>query len=80
MLMVAARVSPAVDAETAPAQIDGILTFIASQVVHLPLNAWLADLGILPHAGRAETPPLWQFALVAGLTAGLCVRDGTRAH
>lgn len=50
----------------------GILTFIASQVVHLPLNAWLADLGILPHAGRAETPPLWQFALVAGLTAGLC--------
>jgi len=50
----------------------GILTFTASQVVHLPLNAWLADLGILPHAGNSVTPPLWQYALVAGLTAGLC--------
>jgi ABC-2 type transport system permease protein len=50
----------------------GILTFTASQVVHLPLNAWLADLGILPHAGRQEMPPLWQYALVAGLTAGVC--------
>jgi ABC-2 type transport system permease protein len=49
----------------------GILTFTASQVVHLPLNAWLANLGILPHAGKV-TPPLWQYALVAGLTAGLC--------
>jgi uncharacterized membrane protein YhfC len=50
----------------------GILTFIASQVVHLPLNAWLADLGILPQAGRDVNPPIWQYALVAGLTAGLC--------
>ncbi len=50
----------------------GILTFTASQVVHLPLNAWLADLGVLPHAGREEMPPLWQYALVAGLTAGVC--------
>jgi uncharacterized membrane protein YhfC/ABC-type transport system involved in multi-copper enzyme maturation permease subunit len=50
----------------------GILTFTASQVVHLPLNAWLADLGLLPHAGSEVTPPLWQYALVAGLTAGLC--------
>jgi ABC-2 type transport system permease protein len=49
----------------------GILTFIASQVVHLPLNDWLADLGILPQAGQ-EMPPLWQYALVAGLTAGIC--------
>jgi ABC-2 type transport system permease protein len=50
----------------------GILTFTASQVVHLPLNAWLADLGLLPHAGSEVTPPLWQYALVSGLTAGLC--------
>jgi ABC-2 type transport system permease protein len=49
----------------------GILTFTASQAVHLPLNNWLADLGILPHAGKAA-PPAWQYALVAGLTAGLC--------
>ena len=50
----------------------GILTFTASQAVHLPLNAWLANLGILPHAGQVTPPPVWQFALVAGLTAGLC--------
>ena len=58
----------------------GILTFTASQVVHLPLNNWLASLGILPQAGtvslgeagKEATPPLWQVALVAGLTAGLC--------
>jgi ABC-2 type transport system permease protein len=50
----------------------GILTFTASQVVHLPLNAWLADLGLLPQAGREVNPPLWQYALVAGLTAGIC--------
>ena len=30
----------------------GILTFTASQAVHLPFNAWLADLGVLPHADQ----------------------------
>jgi ABC-2 type transport system permease protein len=50
----------------------GILTFTASQVVHLPLNHWLAELGILPQPGREINPPVWQYALVAGLTAGLC--------
>src|SRR5688572_30652271 len=51
----------------------GAVTFIASQVVHLPLNAGLTALfanQILPN------PPLvWKLpfnAIVLGLTAGLC--------
>ncbi|MFN2143928.1 MAG: YhfC family glutamic-type intramembrane protease [Anaerolineales bacterium] len=50
----------------------GILTFIVSQVVHLPLNNWLTDLGLLPPQGTLTGPPLWQTALILGLTAGLC--------
>ena len=50
----------------------GILTFIAAQIVHIPLNKWLVDLGILPQAGAATTIPLWQTALILGLTAGIC--------
>lgn len=52
----------------------GSLTFIAAQLVHLPLNDWLAELGWLP--GEAQTPvslgiPAWRAALILGLTAGL---------
>ncbi len=50
----------------------GMLTFALSQAVHLPLNEFLANLGILPKAGAAEQPPLWLYALVGGLTAGVC--------
>lgn len=52
----------------------GCLTFLASQAVHLPLNQWLANLGILPSSGlqNPESIPLWRTALLAGLTAGLC--------
>jgi ABC-2 type transport system permease protein len=49
----------------------GSLTFVLSQVIHLPLNAWLADLGLLPGTVTAQ-PPILQTALLAGLTAGLC--------
>jgi ABC-2 type transport system permease protein len=49
----------------------GCLTFTVSQIVHLPLNSWLSDIGVLPPAARAGLP-LLQTALVAGLTAGLC--------
>jgi ABC-2 type transport system permease protein len=49
----------------------GALTFTLSQVVHLPLNEWLADLGWLPGEAAADLP-LWRIALTAGLTAGLC--------
>jgi len=49
----------------------GALTFAISQVVHIPLNEWLSDVGWLPGEATADLP-LWRIALTAGLTAGLC--------
>jgi uncharacterized membrane protein YhfC len=49
----------------------GSLTFVLSQVIHLPLNSWLADLGFLSEPGEAQLP-IWREALTLGLTAGLC--------
>jgi ABC-2 type transport system permease protein len=46
-------------------------TFVLSQAVHLPLNQWLTDLGLLPGTVAADLP-IVQTALIAGLTAGLC--------
>lgn len=51
----------------------GAATFVASQVVHLPLNAGLGELsarGLLP-----APPEVWKLpaqAILLGLTAGLC--------
>ncbi len=51
----------------------GAATFALSQAAHLPLNGWLADIGLLPkNAMSTETIPLWQTCLILGLTAGLC--------
>jgi ABC-2 type transport system permease protein len=51
----------------------GTLTFIASQVVHIPLNNLLANLHILPKGGINDPAiPLVQSCLVLGFTAGLC--------
>lgn len=52
----------------------GALTFVASQVVHLPLNYALGLLG--GGRGVALWPLPW-LALVAGLSAGLC-EEGAR--
>jgi ABC-2 type transport system permease protein len=51
----------------------GTLTFIGSQVVHLPLNSLLTSLHILPNQ-RINDPSisLLQSSLVLGFTAGLC--------
>ncbi len=49
----------------------GALIFTISQIVHLPLNYELAVWGFLPQAGKAA-PPLWQTAIIMGMTAGLC--------
>ena len=49
----------------------GSLTFLLSQVVHLPLNHWLTDLGMLS-ASPGSDLPLWRIAITLGLTAGLC--------
>jgi ABC-2 type transport system permease protein len=50
----------------------GSATFIGSQIVHLPLNEWLADVGLLPSPDSAGELPLWRTALILGLSAGLC--------
>ncbi len=51
----------------------GTVTFIASQVVHLPLNALLVTLHVLPKTGINDPAiPLIQSSIVLGLTAGLC--------
>jgi uncharacterized membrane protein YhfC len=52
----------------------GVLTFIASQVVHLPLN-WA--LGLLGGGRGVALWPLVPMALVAGLSAGIC-EEGAR--
>ena len=52
----------------------GALTFIASQVVHLPLN-WA--LGLLGGGRGVALWPLLPLALVAGLSAGIC-EEGAR--
>ncbi|MBN2047989.1 MAG: YhfC family intramembrane metalloprotease [Anaerolineaceae bacterium] len=49
----------------------GTLSFLLSQVVHLPLNNALVKIGWIPSAEQAETH-LIQMAIVMGLTAGLC--------
>ena len=50
----------------------GTLTFLGSQVVHLPLNSWLSSIGILPQSPQMDGAPLWRTALILGLSAGLC--------
>ncbi|HNT75008.1 MAG TPA: YhfC family glutamic-type intramembrane protease [Anaerolineae bacterium] len=50
----------------------GSATFIGSQIVHIPLNEWLADIELLPATGSLTGPPLWRTSLILGLTAGLC--------
>ncbi len=49
----------------------GMVTFIGSQVVHLPLNNWLTNLGWID-AGANEGAAWWRTAVLLGLTAGLC--------
>ncbi len=49
----------------------GVLTFTVSQVFHIPFNNWLTDLGLLPEGGSLAGPPLWQTALILGLSAGV---------
>jgi uncharacterized membrane protein YhfC len=50
----------------------GIATFIISQIVHLPLNYWLGQRGWLQEMGSSSGQPIWQTALILGVTAGLC--------
>lgn len=49
----------------------GSLTFIGSQVVHLPLNNLLTKIGILPTTPEGGWA-IAQMAIILGLTAGIC--------
>jgi uncharacterized membrane protein YhfC len=53
----------------------GAATFVASQIVHIPLNMALGLIGNPPHG--VALWPLPAIALVAGLSAGLC-EEGAR--
>ena len=48
----------------------GAVTFIASQIVHIPLNAVLGRLGVLVPAKTGW--PLVEYAVLLGLLAGVC--------
>ena len=48
----------------------GAVTFVASQVVHIPLNAVLGQIGVI-HPAQAGWPLVW-YAVVLGLSAGVC--------
>jgi ABC-2 type transport system permease protein len=48
----------------------GMLTFIGSQIYHLPLNNWLSNLGVIGEI-KPDVPDLWGTAVVLGLSAGL---------
>lgn len=48
----------------------GMLTFVVSQLYHIPLNNWLTRLGIIGPVSAGE-PTVWRTALVLGLSAGL---------
>ncbi len=51
----------------------GSLTFIGSQVVHLPMLSLFSKWGILPTSnGPLEGAMLWQSAAILGLAAGIC--------
>jgi ABC-2 type transport system permease protein len=50
----------------------GTLTFIGSQVVHLPLNDWLMKLHILSESGRIDSSISLLQMMLVGLTAGVC--------
>ena len=51
----------------------GTLTFIGSQIVHIPLNNLLVKWQLLPKTGVTDSSiSLLQTALILGLTAGLC--------
>ncbi len=49
----------------------GAATFVGSQLYHLPLNNWLADLNWIGPLGP-DAPHLLRTAVVLGLSAGIC--------
>jgi len=50
----------------------GTVTFIGSQIVHIPFNALLGRLGLVPAAPPTSGWPLLELAIILGLSAGVC--------
>ncbi|MEM7336649.1 MAG: YhfC family glutamic-type intramembrane protease [Chloroflexota bacterium] len=48
----------------------GIVTFVGSQVYHIPLNSWLEQVGLIQEF-NIDAPNFWRTALVLGASAGL---------
>ncbi|MCP5095848.1 MAG: YhfC family intramembrane metalloprotease [Chloroflexi bacterium] len=48
----------------------GVVTFIGSQIYHIPLNNWLTDLGVIGTIEK-DAPNLIGTAIILGLSAGL---------
>ena len=49
----------------------GMLIFGLSQVLHIPFNNWLSDIGWIPADSLEGSQPLWRTALTLGLSAGI---------
>jgi ABC-2 type transport system permease protein len=49
----------------------GMLTFGLSQVLHIPFNRWLTEIGWIPANPLQGAQPLWRTALTLGLSAGI---------
>jgi ABC-2 type transport system permease protein len=49
----------------------GMATFIGAQVYHIPLNEWLANVGLIGPMSK-DAPDFWRTAVILGLSAGLC--------
>ncbi|MCP4416884.1 MAG: YhfC family intramembrane metalloprotease [Chloroflexi bacterium] len=48
----------------------GMLTFVGSQIYHIPLNNWLTNAGVIGSIS-ADAPDLWRTAVILGLSAGV---------
>ncbi len=48
----------------------GAVAFVAAQIVHIPLNEWLTDIGLIGPVA-ADAPDLWRTAVVLGFSAAI---------
>lgn len=53
----------------------GMATFVGSQIVHLPLNEWLADIGLIGPIS-VDAPDFVRTAVVLGFSAAICETAG----
>lgn len=49
----------------------GMATFVGSQIFHIPLNEWLANIGLIGDVS-ADAPDMLRTAVVLGFSAAIC--------